>query len=253
MQPGLYIVGTPIGNLGDISMRALDTLRGADYILAEDTRHTRHLLTHYQIRSRLVSCHRFNESSRAHFVISQVQAGKICALVTNAGMPGVSDPGARLARACREAGIYLTVIPGPSAVTTALALSGYGGGGYAMEGFLPRKAGARRRRLETLLTTGLPVVLYESPYRLVALLEELRELMPLRQICAARELTKLNEECRWGTPEELLAHFAEHFAGRRLKGEFVLVIAPEDAKAARDEVDKKHKPDRLNHERFTEI
>ncbi len=233
MQPGLYIVGTPIGNLQDISMRALETLRGADYILAEDTRHTRHLLTHYQIRGRLVSCHRFNENSRAHFVIGQARAGRICALVTNAGMPGVSDPGARLARVCRGAGVYLTVIPGPSAVTAALALSGYGGGGYAMEGFLPRKPGARRRRLEALLAMDLPVVLFESPYRLAALLEELRELLPARPMCVARELTKLNEECQWGTAGELLAQLAERFAGRRLKGEIVLVVAPADSAEAR--------------------
>lgn len=228
MQAGLYIVGTPIGNLQDISMRALEVLRTADYILAEDTRHTRHLLTHYQISARMVSCHRFNESSRAHFVIAQARSGRSCALVTNAGMPGVSDPGARLARACRDAGIYITVIPGPSAVTAALALSGFGGGGYAMEGFLPRKSGARRRRLEILLALDLPVVLFESPYRLLPLLEELRELLPARPMCVARELTKLNEECRRGTAGELLGQFAERFAGRRLKGEIVLVIAPAD-------------------------
>ena len=215
-------------------MRALEVLRAADHILAEDTRHTQHLLAHYQIRGRLVSCHRFNENSRAHFVISQVQAGRVCALVTNAGMPGVSDPGARLARACREAGIYLTVIPGPSAVTAALALSGYGGGGYAMEGFLPRKPGARRRRLEALLPLGLPVVVFESPYRLLKLLEEIGAWMPARQVCVARELTKLNEECRWGTAAELQALFAARFAGRRLKGEIVLVIAPADGGEAVD-------------------
>ncbi len=207
-------------------MRALEVLRSADYILAEDTRHTRHLLTHYQISARMVSCHRFNENSRAHFVIVQARAGRSCALVPNAGMPGVSDPGARLARVCRNAGIYITVIPGPSAVTAALALSGFGGGGYVMEGFLPRKAGARRRRLETLLALDLPVVLFESPYRLLPLLEELRELLPARPMCLARELTKLNEECRRGTAGELLEQLAERFAGRRLKGEMALVIAP---------------------------
>ncbi|MCA1808856.1 MAG: 16S rRNA (cytidine(1402)-2'-O)-methyltransferase [Lentisphaerae bacterium] len=193
MKPGVYMVGTPIGNLQDISSRALDTLRAANYVMAEDTRHTGRLLAHFGIQARLVSCHRFNEKSRTHFVVQQVCAGKTVALVTSAGMPAVSDPGARVALACRQAGAPVFVVPGPSSVTAALALSGFGGGGYVMQGFLPRKPGARRRQLEAALALEMPVVVFESPYRLLKLLEDLEALAPARLVCAARELTKLNE------------------------------------------------------------
>lgn len=225
MQPGLYIVGTPIGNLQDICSRALEVLRTADFILAEDTRHTRRLLKHYQIDNRMISCHRFNEYSRAHWVVSQIKAGRACALVSNAGMPGISDPGARVTSACLEAGLPVTAVPGPSAVTTALAMSGFGGGGYVMEGFLPRKTGARRKRLAALSGLELPVVVYESPYRLVKLLDDIGAELPGHRVFLARELTKMNEEAFWGMPDEIKARIERRFSGGRVKGEIVLVIS----------------------------
>ena len=173
MKPGLYIVGTPIGNLDDITARALETLRNVDFILAEDTRHTRILLDRFSIKTYLISCHRFSECSRIPLALDKIRAGQAAALVTNAGMPGIADPGARIVRACRQNGIYLTVIPGPSSVTAAVALSGFGGGGFVCEGFLPRKKGARRRRLAELESMSLPIVILESPYRCLQFLEEI--------------------------------------------------------------------------------
>lgn len=229
MKPGIYIVGTPIGNLEDISGRALDTLRAVRFILAEDTRHTQKLLQRYQIRASLISCHRFNEASRVQLVVAKVRAGAAAALVTNAGMPGISDPGARIVAACRKEGLYITVIPGPSSVTAAVALSGFGGGGFLCEGFLPRKAGARKRRLRELQSSPAPVVLFESPYRWLTLLEELSEVCPRRDMFLARELTKLNEECVWGTVAGLRERYAARVGqnpARAIRGELVVVLAP---------------------------
>ncbi|MBU4201322.1 MAG: 16S rRNA (cytidine(1402)-2'-O)-methyltransferase [Verrucomicrobia bacterium] len=229
MKPGIYIVGTPIGHLGDISGRALDTLRSVAFILAEDTRHTHTLLQRYQIRATLISCHRFNEASRVQMVMTKVKAGSAAALVTNAGMPGVSDPGARIVAACRKEGLYITVIPGPSSVTAALALSGFGGGGFLFDGFLPRKAGARKRRLQEFRCLPLPVVLFESPYRWLTLLAEMSELFPQRELFMARELTKMNEECVWGTVVDLrdtFSHRAGQNTARAVRGELVAVLAP---------------------------
>lgn len=227
MKPGIYIVGTPIGNLGDISGRALDTLRSVQFILAEDTRHTQKLFYRYQIRASLVSCHRFNEASRVRWVVTKVKAGAAAALVTNAGMPGISDPGARIVSACRKEGLYLTVIPGPSAVTAAMALSGFGGSGYLCEGFLPRKAGARKRRLREIQVSHSPVVIFESPYRWLALLAEMKEMFPHRNLFMGRELTKLNEECRWGTVADMADVFARRSGpvSRAMRGELVVVLA----------------------------
>ena len=238
MKPGLYIVGTPIGNLEDTTARALETLRNVDFILAEDTRHTRILLNRFQVRANLVSCHRFNECSRIEHVVTQIKAGQAAALVTNAGMPGVADPGSFLVRACRQHGLYLTVIPGPSSVTAAVALSGFGGGGFVCEGFLPRKKGARRRRLAELKAMGLPIVVLESPYRCLQFLEEAKEMFPGRELFMGRELTKLNEECLWGTAEEISRRFsgtAEGLPARKVKGELTFVIAPASKKERKTE------------------
>lgn len=223
MDAGLYLVGTPIGNLGDITLRALDTLREADLVLAEDTRQTRKLFARHAIESRLASCHKFNEASRADGVIERIRAGSAVALVTDSGMPAVSDPGARLVAACRAAGVPVTAVPGPSAVTTAIALAGCESAGFVFEGFLPVKPGARRRRLEALAAEDRPVALYESPYRFGRLLALLEELMPQRELFVARELTKKFEECRTGTAAELAAAYA----GRTVKGELVVVVLPE--------------------------
>jgi 16S rRNA (cytidine1402-2'-O)-methyltransferase len=224
LPPGLYVVGTPIGNLGDITLRALEALKGVQAVLTEDTRHTGILMARYGIRVHLVSCHKFNEASRVDEIVARIQSGQAIALVTNAGMPAVSDPGSRVVAGCRKAGCLVTVLPGPSAVTAAIAMSGLGfGGGFHFDGFLPRKSGGRRRRLEELAASELPVVLYESPFRLLALLEEIGLVFgPERLLFVGRELTKKFEEGRTGTAAELIAAYQ----GRTVKGELTIVIAP---------------------------
>jgi len=222
MNPGLYIVGTPIGNLGDVTLRSLETLKTASLIIAEDTRHTRKLLDRHGIHTPMMSCHKFNEASRTSLVLERIAGGAAVALVTDAGMPAVSDPGSRVVAACREQGFPITAIPGPSAVTTAVALSGFSGGGFHFDGFLPHKSGARRRRLQALAGEEIPVVLFESPYRLIKLLGEIEEVLGPRCVFVARELTKQFEECRVGTPAEIRAAYGN----RTVKGELVVIIAP---------------------------
>jgi len=224
MDAGLYLVGTPIGNLGDITLRALDVLRGADLILAEDTRHTRHLLLRYEIKTPLVSCHKFNEASRVDRALREIrEQGKAVALVTDAGMPGISDPGARVVAACREAGVRIEAIPGPSAVTTALALSGFECVGFVFGGFLPHKSGARRRRLQELTSnSNEPVVLFESPYRVERLLGEIADVLGgEREVFIAREMTKHFEETLRGPVSGL----RERTRDRKWKGEVVVIVA----------------------------
>lgn len=230
MNPGLFIVGTPIGNLEDISKRTLDVLRSVNLILAEDTRHTRKLLNRYQIHGQLISCHKFNENSRVQLALNKIKAGNSVALVTNAGMPCISDPGARMITACRKQGIFISVIPGPSSVTTAIALCGFGGQRFLFEGFLSHKAVARKKRLAALRVLPYPIVLFESPYRCIKLLSDLKTIFDQREILLARELTKINEECLWGTASEiqdlLLARRKKDDKVRFIKGEIVIVIAP---------------------------
>jgi 16S rRNA (cytidine1402-2'-O)-methyltransferase len=228
MEPGLYIVGTPIGNLQDITLRALETLKSVDIILAEDTRVTRRLLDRHGIATPMLSYHKFNESQRLDEILSRIRAGQKLALVTDAGMPGVSDPGARVVTACRENGLRVWVIPGPSAVTSAVALSGMAAGGFIFAGFLPHKSGARKRRLAEVANGDLPVVLYESPYRLLKLMGEIEEVLGLRRVFVAREITKMFEEGLCGTPTEI----RDSFAKRAVKGELVVVIEPGDGKSA---------------------
>ena len=222
MNPGLYLVGTPIGHLQDITLRALEWLKGVHLVVAEDTRQTRKLLDRYGLQVPMASCHRFNEASRVAFILEKIRGGAAVALVTDSGMPAVSDPGSRVVAACREAGLPVTCAPGPSAVTTALALSGFGGSAFTFAGFLPRKSGARRRRMEELAARGEAVVLFESPHRLLRCLEELHEVLGPRPVFLGRELTKQFEETRVGTAADLRAAFA----GRAVKGEAVLVLAP---------------------------
>lgn len=236
MDAGLYIVGTPIGNLGDISERALETLRGVEAILAEDTRHTQKLLSRFEIHTRLISCHGFNEARRIEPALDRIRAGAAIALVTDSGMPGISDPGSRVTSACREAGLPLFVVPGPTAVASAVSLSGFGGAGFVFDGFLPHKSGARRRRLAELLAMGPPVVLYESPYRLMKLLDELVDLAPDCEVFVGREMTKLYEQSIWGTPEECRTAYT----GRTVKGELALVIRPAKKSACMDAVVDSH-------------
>ncbi len=222
LPPGLYSIGTPIGNLGDISLRALETLRAADGVLAEDTRITRRLLARYTIRAPVWSCHRFNEQSRAEDVIRRIRSGQAVALATDSGMPGVSDPGARITAACREAGIPVTTTPGPSAVTAAMALCGFEAPGFRFAGFLPKKRGAVQRTLDSFAEERDPVVFFESPYRLLKLLDLLDACLPERRLFIGRELTKRFEETRVGTAAELKAIFE----GRAPRGECVLVLEP---------------------------
>ena len=221
MDAGLYIVGTPIGNLGDMSARGIETLKAASLIIAEDTRTTRNLLTHFDIRTHCISCHKFNEAQRCDEIIARIRNGEAVAMVTDSGMPCISDPGARVVNACRTAGIPVTSAPGPTAVTTALALSGFGGHGFLFAGFLPRKSGARRRTLEQCAALPVPAVFYESPYRLLKLIEEIETVMGAgRHVFVARELTKKFEELISGTPEQIRQQFGE----RTVKGECVVII-----------------------------
>ncbi len=220
MESGLYIVGTPIGNLQDITLRALDTLRGVSLILAEDTRQSRKLLERHGLSTPMLSYHKFNEASRVQEVVDRLRGGAAIALVTDAGMPGVSDPGARVVSACRAAGLKVYVVPGPSAVTSAVALAGFAAAGFVFGGFLPNKSGARRRRLAELGQGSLPVVLFESPYRLLKLADDVEAVLGARRMVVARELTKHFEEVIEGVPAEILAAFAK----RTVKGELVVVI-----------------------------
>jgi 16S rRNA (cytidine1402-2'-O)-methyltransferase len=223
MDAGLYIVGTPIGNLGDISHRALETLRDADLIVAEDTRHSRRLTDRYDISTRMISCHKFNERQRADQIIEQIQGGKAVAMVTDSGMPCISDPGSRVIQLCRGAGVAITAVPGPAAVTTAVALSGFGEDGFIFAGFLPHKSGGRKRDLEKWKEADLPVVFYESPYRLIKILQEIEEFLGGdRFVFVAREMTKKFEECHCGSPAEI----RDAYDGRTVKGECVVIIKP---------------------------
>lgn len=220
MEAGLYLVGTPIGHLQDITLRALETLREAALILAEDTRQTRKLLERHGLHTPMLSYHKFNEAARVAEVLDRIRGGAALALVTDAGMPGVSDPGARVVAACRAAGLKVWVVPGPSAVTSAVALAGFASGGFVFGGFLPNKSGARRRRLAELGLGKLPLVLFESPYRLLKLADDVEAVLGPRRMVVARELTKHFEEVIEGTPADIRASFAR----RGVKGELVVVI-----------------------------
>ncbi|MFM1770391.1 MAG: hypothetical protein RJA22_2920 [Verrucomicrobiota bacterium] len=223
LQPGtLYLVATPIGNLEDITLRALRTLRECDVVAAEDTRHTGQLLRHFEIRKPMVSHFAFNEARRSEEILDRLRRGERVALVTDAGTPGISDPGERVVRAALAAGLRVEAVPGPCALVAALTSSGLPTGEFHFVGFLPHKSGQRRRQLEALRAVPGTLALYESPYRIGKLLQELVEVFPARQVVLARELTKKFEEQLRGTPAELLAAGAQ----RTWKGEFVVLIAP---------------------------
>jgi 16S rRNA (cytidine1402-2'-O)-methyltransferase len=220
----LYVVATPIGNLNDITLRALEVLKAADVIAAEDTRHSGNLLRHFEIRKPLVSYHEHNEAMRSQELAERLAAGENVALITDAGMPGLSDPGARLIRKCIEQDLPFTIIPGPSSIVTALAGSGFSLEKFCFRGFLPVKSGQRERELRAAAEREETTVVFESPYRILKTLMACAELMPDRQLCVARELTKKFEEFRRGTAVELLAHYTAHPA----KGEITLVISARD-------------------------
>lgn len=217
----LWVCATPIGNLEDASLRLLRVLREADRVAAEDTRRTQALLEHFGIRTPLVSCHEHNEEERAAEVVSWIRAGLRVALVSDAGTPGIADPGARVVAAVAAAGLPVIPVPGPSAVTAALSASGIAANAFVFAGFPPRQGADRERLLERIALEEVPVVLYESGHRISRLLEDLARELPDRQVFIAREITKRFEESLRGTPGELL----DALRGRA-RGEFVLVIAP---------------------------
>ena len=221
LTPGtLYLVATPIGNLEDITLRALRTLKECDVIAAEDTRHTGQLLKHFQISKPLISYFQFNEAKRSEEIIERLRRGEKVALVTDAGSPGISDPGERVVKAVIAAGLRVESVPGPSALVTALTASGLSTEEFHFVGFLPHKSGQRRTQIERLKTVPGTLVLYESPYRVEKLLGELKDIMPERRLVLARELTKKFEEFLRGTPAELIQQIGD----RTLKGEFVVLV-----------------------------
>jgi 16S rRNA (cytidine1402-2'-O)-methyltransferase len=227
----LAVCATPIGNLDDVTLRVLEELRSADLVLCEDTRHTRVLLDRHGIRTRLLSYHEHNEAKRTAELLPRLQAGERVALVSDAGLPGISDPGARLVAAALEAGAPVTVLPGASAVDTALVASGFAAERYQFVGFLPRGTRALASLWEDLGGWPHPVVAFESPQRLPGTLHSLAQAQPERQIAVCRELTKRFEEVVRGTAVEVAEHFAQP-----PKGEITIVLGPgsgeEDVTAA---------------------
>lgn len=215
----LYLVGTPIGNLEDITLRALRVLREVSLIAAEDTRHTRTLLARYDIHTPTTSYFEHNKLAKLDVILTALETGDV-ALVSDAGMPGISDPGYELVRAALERGFSVVPVPGPSAIITALAASGLPTDAFVYIGFLPRKAGERRRALQSLRGERRTLVLYEAPHRLLDTLGDILDTLGDRPVAIARELTKVHEEIWRGTVAEARAHFAE----RVPRGEFTLVI-----------------------------
>lgn len=221
----LYLVATPIGNLSDLSPRALKVLEEVDFIAAEDTRNSLHLLTHFGLRRPLVSYHEHNKNKRGPEIVARLLAGESCALITDAGMPAVSDPGEDLVRLCAEAGIAVTCIPGCNAVLTALALSALSSRRFCFEGFLPVPNTERRERLDALKQERRTTVLYEAPHRLIDTLQDLRDTLGgARKISLCRELTKRNEEIRRTTLDDAIAACS----AQSPRGEYVLVLEGAD-------------------------
>jgi 16S rRNA (cytidine1402-2'-O)-methyltransferase len=216
----LYVVSTPIGNLGDITLRALDVLKAVDVIAAEDTRHSGMLLKRFEIKKPLLSYHEHNEAMRAAQLVERLAAGEDVALITDAGTPTLSDPGARLIRECIRRGLPFTIIPGPSSILAALVGSGFSTEKFCFRGFLPIKSGQRERELRGAAEREETTIFFES-YRLTKTLAACFDIMPDRQLCVARELTKKFEEFRRGTASELLTHYQAHPP----KGEIVLMIS----------------------------
>ena len=240
-QPGtLYMVATPIGNLQDISPRALDVLRTVDLIACEDTRHTLKLLNHFNISNRLISYHEHNERHRADELADRLIRGDSIAVVSDAGMPGISDPGSQVVKRAIEIGADVVPVPGPIAFATAAAISGLPTDSIFFGGFLPSKKSERRRRLEQLASVPATLVFYEGPHRLTKSLIDCLEILGDRKAAVARELTKLYEECVRGSLAELITWSMENPP----RGEFVILI---DAARAPDPVDADaaHLPDRV--------
>lgn len=217
----LYVVATPIGNLKDITLRALDILKEVDFIVCEDTRTTGNLLRHFDLHAKLISFNARMEKKKIDSVISRIKSGDTCALLSDAGTPAISDPGVRLVNSAHNNGIEVVGIPGANAAILALSIAGLPTDSFIFEGFLPQKKG-RQKQLKMLAEEERTIVLYESMYRIEKLINELNEYMPKRIIAIGRELTKKFEELWRGQPSEILESLHEH----TLKGEFVVIIAP---------------------------
>ena len=217
----LYIVSTPIGNLKDITLRALEILKEVDFIACEDTRVTVNLLHHYEIKREMLSLNAVNESSKIDSIINRIISGESCALVSDAGTPGISDPGKRLIASAIGKNITVVPVPGASALLTALTISGLPADSFIFEGFIPQKKG-RQKKLAEISQEERAVVIYESVYRIEKLINELNQFIPDREIAVCRELTKKFEEVWRGKPSEIL----NSLPGKTIKGEFVIVIAP---------------------------
>lgn len=228
----LTVVPTPIGNLADISLRALEVLREADVVAAEDTRHSGLLLHHHGLSKPFVSLHEHNEAMRTADLLERLRGGTKVALITDAGTPGISDPGGRLVRACVEAGLEYTVLPGPCAAVTALVGSGLDASAFHFGGFLPVKSGQRANVLSAALAREETSIFYESPHRLNKSLAFLAEAAPTRLVCVARELTKKFEEYRRGAAPEVAAHFASH----PVRGEICLLVEGAEALRRREKL-----------------
>ena len=228
LAPGLMLVATPIGNLGDMTLRGLEALAGADAVLCEDTRVSAKLFERYGIRVPLLSYHEHNAQKMRPEIVARLKGGQALALISDAGMPLISDPGFRLVEACVAEGFAVSACPGASAVLTALALSGLATDCFCFIGFLPQKAGERRRLLEQWQAVPATLIAFESPHRLTDALHDLAAIMAARPMVVARELTKLHEELARGTAAQLLADFSARPA---IKGEIVLVLAPPGEKA----------------------
>lgn len=223
----LYLIPTPVGNLEDITLRALRLLKEVNVILAEDTRTTAKLLKHYEIGTPLLSHHKFNEHQQVDRIAERIEKGENIALVSDAGTPGISDPGFLLTRTCVERGIETECLPGATAFVPALVNSGFPCDRFCFEGFLPQKKG-RQKKLNALTDESRTMIFYESPYRLVKALEQMAEVFgPNRYACVAREISKMFEEFKRGTLEELAIWYTQH----GVKGEIVLIVAGKDYNA----------------------
>ena len=221
MDSILYIVSTPIGNLKDITLRALEILKEVNFIACEDTRVTAFLLNHYEIKSELLSLNAANENAKINYILGRIKNGESCALVSDAGTPGISDPGTRLISAAIKNGINISTVPGVSAAIAALTVSGFPTDSFVFEGFIPQKKG-RQKMLKELAEEKRSIIIYESTYRIDKLLRELNEYMPERLIVVCRELTKKFEETWRGKPSDIIDDLPEKVT----KGEFTVIIAP---------------------------
>lgn len=221
MSGKLYVVGTPIGNLGDMSPRAVEALKNADFIAAEDTRVTVKLLNHFGIKKEMLSYYEHNKNGRRNLILKRLEAGESCALVSDAGMPAISDPGEDLVRLSRESGISVESVPGPSALITAISISGMPCGRFCFEGFLSVNKISRRKHLEAVKNEKRTMIFYEAPHKLCATLKDMLDYFGDREIAVVRELTKLHETVMKTTLSEALTYYTEN----KPRGEFVLIIA----------------------------